>query len=58
MQRFYTHLNDAAAGSDKALALARAQREFRANDQLAHPYYWAPFIVVGSSATRQVETAT
>jgi CHAT domain-containing protein len=59
MQRFYTHLNEAAAGADKALALARAQREFRANDQLAHPYYWAPFIVVGNvAADRHVETAT
>jgi CHAT domain-containing protein len=58
MQRFYAHVSEPTAGVDKALALARAQREFRANDQLAHPYYWAPFIVVGSAAGRQLETAT
>jgi CHAT domain-containing protein/Tfp pilus assembly protein PilF len=59
MQRFYAHLSQPNAGADKALALARAQREFRANDQLSHPYFWAPFIVVGSAAAgQQVETAT
>jgi CHAT domain-containing protein/tetratricopeptide (TPR) repeat protein len=59
MQRFYTHLNDAAAGADKALALARAQREFRASDQLAHPYYWAPFVMVGGvSYSKPTERAT
>jgi CHAT domain-containing protein len=59
MQRFYAHLNESATGVDKALALAQAQREFRESDQLAHPYYWAPFIVVGNvAANRKVETAT
>ena len=59
MQRFYAHLNGPGEGIGKALALARAQREFRANDQLAHPYYWAPFVMVGSAVgPRHVETAT
>jgi CHAT domain-containing protein len=59
MQRFYAHLSEPTESTGKALALARAQREFRANDRLAHPYYWAPFVVVGGVATtRHVETAT
>lgn len=59
MQRFYAHLNQPAMGADKALALARAQREFRADDRLAHPYYWAPFVVVGNATPAIiVESAT
>ena len=47
MQHFYEQLTK-ATGGDKAGALAEAQRELRANKVLAHPYYWAPFILVGT----------
>ena len=43
MRTFYGHLRD----SDKATALAKAQREMRAPGLYRHPYYWAPFVMVG-----------
>jgi CHAT domain-containing protein len=33
------------AGQDKAAALRQAMRELR--DRHPHPYYWAPFVLVG-----------
>ncbi|MGA9573986.1 MAG: CHAT domain-containing protein, partial [Lysobacterales bacterium] len=48
MQGFYTRLKQ--NNSDKALALALAQREMRSNQNYQHPYFWAPFILVGDSA--------
>lgn len=45
MLKFYRHLLQ----STDTQALADAQREFRnANPRYRHPYYWAPFIIVGS----------
>jgi len=53
MQQFYTRMRHTAelpaetpAG---AAALAEAQRGLRANDQYSHPYYWAPFVLVGTN---------
>ena len=44
MHSFYGQLRQA----DKATALARAQRSMRARSgPYAHPYYWAPFVLVG-----------
>jgi len=44
MIRFYRHL----LATDSAEALAKAQREIRAGDpRYRHPYYWAPFVMVG-----------
>ena len=34
-------------GSDKAGALTRAMREIRA--QYPHPFYWAPFMLIGAA---------
>ncbi|HRE26930.1 MAG TPA: CHAT domain-containing protein [Anaerolineales bacterium] len=45
MERFYAGL---AAGLPKSLALRDAQRTLRQNG-LEHPYYWAPFFLVGDS---------
>jgi len=46
MQHFYEQLT--TGGGDRAGALAEAQRELRADKALKHPYYWAPFILVGT----------
>jgi CHAT domain-containing protein len=39
---FYTNL---AAGSGRAVALQQAMQQLKS--ELPHPYYWAPFILVG-----------
>ncbi len=45
MVKFYRHL----LRSGGAEALAQAQREIRHGDpRYRHPYYWAPFVMVGS----------
>jgi hypothetical protein len=43
MESFYRGL---AQGESKAAALRRAQREYL-DGPYAHPYYWAPFYLVG-----------
>jgi CHAT domain-containing protein len=43
MRNFYGHRRD----SDKATALAQAQREMRARGLYRHPYYWGAFTLVG-----------
>ena len=50
MRDFYTRLKQ--DNSNKAIALALAQREMKSNQNYQHPYYWAPFILVGDSAER------
>jgi CHAT domain-containing protein len=47
MKSFYRNLDAAGAGRDKAAALADAQRSLRTSDKYQHPYYWAPFVLVG-----------
>jgi tetratricopeptide (TPR) repeat protein len=44
MARFYRALGDRLPVAD---ALARARSELRAEARFRHPYYWAPWIVVG-----------
>lgn len=44
MERFYTHLR---AGYSKADALRQAQQDLRNDEQYAHPYYWAAFVLTG-----------
>jgi CHAT domain-containing protein len=43
MSRFYVCLRE--AGQDKGIALQRAMGEVRKDHP--HPYYWAPFVLVG-----------
>jgi CHAT domain-containing protein/Tfp pilus assembly protein PilF len=50
MQRFYERLNSTADRGDVADALAGAQRELHASRALRHPYYWAPFVIVGTES--------
>ena len=43
MSAFYAHFRQ--GGHDKGIALQRAMREVR--ERHPHPYYWAPFVLVG-----------
>jgi CHAT domain-containing protein/Tfp pilus assembly protein PilF len=47
MKQFYGRLRASVAESDAADALARSQQVLRRSGQLAHPYYWAAYIVIG-----------
>ena len=44
MLEFYTQLKD---GTDKATALQRAQVTLMESKKYSHPFYWAPFILIG-----------
>jgi tetratricopeptide (TPR) repeat protein len=44
MKFFYSHLT---RGRDKAVALQQAMLEVKSTDP--HPYYWAPFVLVGTA---------
>ncbi len=46
MIKFYQHLN---RGADKAEALRRAKLETLVTGHAAHPYHWAPFVLIGES---------
>ncbi|MFZ6677283.1 CHAT domain-containing protein [Undibacterium sp. Tian12W] len=46
MGQFYRRLAEPA--TSKAQALQKAQLELMKNNQFSHPFYWAPFIMVGS----------
>ena len=46
---FAAYARDASAG--KAEALRRAQAALRAKPETAHPFFWAPFVVVGDGGT-------
>ena len=45
MEQFYTNLK---AGKPKAEALRQAALTVSGNPATTHPYYWAPFVLVGS----------
>jgi len=47
MTRFYQRMKQSSDTESTADSLTRAQRELHASKTLAHPYYWAPFVVVG-----------
>jgi CHAT domain-containing protein len=47
MKHFYAGLKQAGESEDKAAALARAQRALLSSGTYNHPYYWAPFVLVG-----------
>jgi CHAT domain-containing protein len=44
MESFYRHL---LASSNKAHALQQAMHEVR--ERYPHPFYWAPFILIGQA---------
>ena len=45
MKAFYRHLQ---VNPNKALAMQQAMRELR--QSYPHPYYWAPFVLIGKVA--------
>ncbi|MBN1415670.1 MAG: CHAT domain-containing protein [Bacteroidales bacterium] len=46
MTRFYDSL---ITGSDKSMALQKAKRSMiKAGNEYSHPYYWAPYILMGN----------
>ena len=44
MEDFYRALR---SGVSKDEALRRAQQQLIRSDTFAHPYYWAPFVLIG-----------
>ncbi len=47
MTKFYERLETPGANRDKPAALMLAQQQLRATKGYEHPYYWAPFVLVG-----------
>ena len=47
MSEFYTTLTQ-QPGLQKAAVLRQAQLELLKNSQFQHPYYWAPFVLIGN----------
>jgi CHAT domain-containing protein/Tfp pilus assembly protein PilF len=52
MQQFYSQLRQSPEAAGKAAALTAAQRAFRSSKNYNHPYYWAPFVLMGASDLR------
>jgi CHAT domain-containing protein len=50
MKDFYGGFIRAASTGDRAIALAQAQRHLLASENYHHPYYWAPFVLVGNTS--------
>lgn len=47
MEGFYNRLEQGGSINDQAAALAQIQRELRLSKNYSHPFYWAPFVLVG-----------
>ena len=47
MKQFYGGFQPATGTEDKANALALAQRALLSSREYKHPYFWAPFVLVG-----------
>jgi CHAT domain-containing protein/Tfp pilus assembly protein PilF len=47
MEGFYSGLDDGNGVHVQAAALAKVQRELRKSTKHKHPFYWAPFVLVG-----------
>lgn len=50
MTQFYRRLDTSGPDRAKAEALAQSQRVLKSTKKYSHPYYWAPFVLVGESA--------
>ena len=49
MEGFYTRLGREGGAGGRATALVQVQRELRNSMKYKHPFYWAPFVLVGQS---------
>jgi CHAT domain-containing protein len=47
MEGFYHYLDRSGRTGDQADSLVQVQRELRKSKQYRHPFYWAPFVLVG-----------
>lgn len=47
MSGFYLRLRASGSDAGKATALALIQRKMRSSKEFNHPFYWAPFVLVG-----------
>ena len=47
MEGFYRRLDQSGNANNQAAALAQVQRELRNSSKYKHPFYWAPFVLVG-----------
>ncbi len=48
MNSFYQQLNQSNINTSKAQALRQAQLELINSNQFGHPFYWAPFVLIGN----------
>ena len=48
MESFYDSITQSQEVGNKALALRQAQLKLLRSKRFSHPYYWAPFIMVGN----------
>jgi CHAT domain-containing protein len=47
MEGFYNRLDQSGSANDQAFALVQVQRELKKSIKYRHPFYWAPFVLVG-----------
>jgi CHAT domain-containing protein len=52
MMTFYGSLRQSGNAQDLPLSLARAQRAMLSSEEYSHPYYWAPFVLVGGASAK------
>ena len=51
MEGFYSRLNRGGTLGNTAAALAQVQRQLKNSGTHEHPFYWAPFVLVGQQET-------
>jgi CHAT domain-containing protein len=49
MQHFYSYLAENPERDQHAALLSNAQRHLMSDSATEHPYFWAPFVLVGDS---------
>ncbi len=57
MRHFYDVLKAAYPAADRARALAEAQRSLLESQEYRHPYYWAPFVLVGNTGLARLNSS-
>jgi CHAT domain-containing protein/Tfp pilus assembly protein PilF len=49
MKGFYRSMETTGSRQGKAVALTLAQKQLKSSQAYRHPYYWAPFVLMGSA---------